>query len=254
MKGRLLLLPVANPRAFAGTAASRRSTSSTSTANSRAISSGDFTQQLARQSGPRLPRQDRRAYRYPLGRRPADRRLYLHLDRREPCRAPSAPRCSIAPAGPRGTMYSGTAKVVTLDKRGIPVVVIELGGGIVDQAPYVKRGRRGRASTCCASSRCSKALPIPPPKQDVMCGHHDRAPDPGGVHRKRWHPPLGERDRHGRAPIVRIVSPYTFEMLEEIHNPAGRRLDGVVAPHAQPRATRNLRIYGRARVRANPGR
>ena len=42
--------------------------------------------------------------------------------------------------GLAGTTYSGTTKSVTVDRRKIPSVVVELGGGIVAQEPYVTRG------------------------------------------------------------------------------------------------------------------
>ena len=42
--------------------------------------------------------------------------------------------------GKTGTVYAGTTKTVTIDKRPeMKVTTIELGGGIVDQGPYVKR-------------------------------------------------------------------------------------------------------------------
>ena len=58
-------------------------------------------------------------------------------------------------------MYPGVTAAVTL-ARGVPSVVIELGGGYIGQAEYIARGVSASA-TCCAPPGCSKAKSKPAP-------------------------------------------------------------------------------------------
>ncbi|MEM7442915.1 MAG: succinylglutamate desuccinylase/aspartoacylase family protein [Pseudomonadota bacterium] len=118
--------------------------------------------------------------------------------------------------GLTGTTYSGTTKSVTVDKRGIPASVIELGGGIVDQAPYVKRGVDGVLNML----RYLGAIvedPAPPPSQTVVHSITLVRPGQGGFLETEA-PPLGE-EIAGGAVLGRVFSPYTFDQLEEIINP-----------------------------------
>jgi hypothetical protein len=118
--------------------------------------------------------------------------------------------------GLTGTTYSGTTKSVTVDKRGIPAAVIELGGGIVDQGPYVERGVNGVMNMLRYLGAVSET-PHPPPAQTVVHSIALIRPSQGGF-LETAAPPLGETIAGG-AVLGRVYSPYTFELLEEIPNP-----------------------------------
>jgi predicted deacylase len=114
-----------------------------------------------------------------------------------------------------GTIYGGTLSSIALE-RGIPTVTIELGGGLIDQAPFVVRGLAGLQNML----RASGALPG---KVDARTDQVELSeiriirPTQGGfLHTEA--PPLGEPIAEG-AVLGRIVSPYTFEELEVIPNP-----------------------------------
>jgi len=95
----------------------------------------------------------------------------------------------------------------------------------------VKRGVAGLVNML-RTLRMLDGAPASPPLQVVMSGITIVRPTMGGFI-EIAHPPLGERIAAG-ALLGRIVSPYTFETLEEIRNPAG---DGwMVLSHL----TRNL--------------
>jgi predicted deacylase len=115
-----------------------------------------------------------------------------------------------------GTKFSGTTKDVTVEAQGIPSVVVELGGGIVDQTPYVERGVRGVLNTLKAAGSL-EGDPDPLPEQLVVHGIRTIRPTQGGWLETEA-PPLGEEIK-GDAVLGRVVSPYTFEELEVIRNP-----------------------------------
>ena len=115
-----------------------------------------------------------------------------------------------------GTTFAGTTKAVTLDKRNIPVVVVELGGGIVEQAPYVKRGIAGLLNMLRVLGVIEGAA-TPPPKQTVVHAIKTIRPTQAGL-METLAPPLGETIRRGQL-LARVISPYTFETLEEIPTP-----------------------------------
>lgn len=118
-------------------------------------------------------------------------------------------------SGMSGTMYAGTAASVT-DARGIPSVVIECGGGPIDQRGYVKRGVAGLANML-RHLKVLDGAEIPPPPQITVGGIEIIRPTRGGFMEVEA-PPLGERIAKG-AVLGRVVSPYTFETLETILNP-----------------------------------
>lgn len=118
--------------------------------------------------------------------------------------------------GLTGTTYSGTTKSVTVDKRGIPAAVIELGGGIVDQGPYVERGVDGVVNMLRYLGAIAET-PKPPPSQTVVHSIALIRPSQGGFLETEA-PPLGESIAGG-AVLGRVFSPYTFDLLEEIVNP-----------------------------------
>jgi predicted deacylase len=115
-----------------------------------------------------------------------------------------------------GTTFTGTTKVVTIDRRNIPVVVVELGGGIVDQKPYVERGLAGLLNMLRQLGIMDGEV-VPPPKQTVVRAIKTVRPTQGGL-LETLAPSLGQTIKRGQV-LGRIVSPYTFEVLEEIPTP-----------------------------------
>lgn len=216
LKGRILLLPVANPSAFAVN--ERFATIDKVDLNRQFPGSpkGTYSQQLAHaltehyfnvidvhidlHSGTDRPTVD---YVYiwndePLSRAFGSKLLYRPVENKQ------------------GTVFGGTTKSVTLDKRNIPVSVIELGGGILDQTPYIKRTVDGVLNML----RTKGVIPGTPwenPKQIVVNELAGIRPSQGG-----WLEPLcpanGEVIKAGQL-LGRVVSPYNFEVLEEIPTP-----------------------------------
>jgi predicted deacylase len=216
IRGRLLLLPVANPRAYAQ---NRRFTPIDELNLNREFPGdpgGTYTQQLAAaitreflevidvhldfHSGTDRPTVD---YVYiwtdeALSRSFGSRILYRPEQNRE------------------GTTFTGTTKAVTIDRRSIPVVVVELGGGIVDQRPYVERGLAGLLNMLRQLGVIEGEI-LPPPPQTVVRAIKTVRPTQGGL-LETLAPPLGQTITRGQL-LGRIVSPYTFEVLEEIPTP-----------------------------------
>lgn len=124
--------------------------------------------------------------------------------------------------GVDGTTFTGTTKDVTVDRRGIPAAVVELGGGIVDQAPYVERGVEGVLNMLRTLGSLDE-VPAPAPPQVVVRGISTVRPTRGGFLETEA-PALGE-PIVGGAVLGRVVSPYSFEELEVIRNPVD---DGIM--------------------------
>jgi predicted deacylase len=118
--------------------------------------------------------------------------------------------------GKGGTVFTGTTKVVTLDRRNIPCVVVELGGGIVDQGPYVRRTVDG-VMNMLRQKGVIEGPVAPPPAQVVVREIATVRPTRGGWLEPLC-PPLGATIEAGSL-LARVVSPYTFETLEEIPTP-----------------------------------
>jgi len=216
IRGRLLLLPVANPRAYAQ---NRRFTPIDELNLNREFPGdpkGNYTQQLASaitreflevidvhldfHSGTDRPTVD---YVYiwndeALSRSFGSTVLYRPQQSRE------------------GTTFTGTTKVVTLDRRNIPVVVVELGGGIVEQKPYVERGIAGLLNMLRKLDVIDGDV-VAPPKQTVVRAISTIRPTRGGL-LETLAPPLGQTIEGGQL-LGQIVSPYSFEVLEEIPTP-----------------------------------
>ncbi|TYB81324.1 succinylglutamate desuccinylase/aspartoacylase family protein [Maritimibacter fusiformis] len=117
--------------------------------------------------------------------------------------------------GKQGTNFGGTTKDVTMP-RGVPAAVIELGGGVVDQGPYIARIVAGVLNMLRHKGvidGAESALPA----QTVVNEIAGIRPTKGG-----WVEPLspllGEKVAGG-TPLFRVVSPYTFEVLEEVTAP-----------------------------------
>ena len=113
---------------------------------------------------------------------------------------------------------AGTSVSVTRELN-IPSVVVELGGGDVDQSAYVRRGIPGLANVL----RMLKMLPgdpLPPPPQIVLREIATLRPHHGGLLLPEV-TEMGGEVRGGQV-LGRIVSPYSFEELEVVRCPFDR--------------------------------
>lgn len=219
VRGRLLLLPVANPHAFAK---NRRFTPLDEINLNREFPGdlgGTYSQKLAAVLVAEfLDRIDVHIDLHSGTDRPTVDYVYINND--EKLSRSFGSKILYRPQeGKEGTTFSGTTKSVTVDKRGIPSVVIELGGGIVDQRPYVARGVAGVLNML-RTLGAIEGEPKPPPKQTVVRSIKLIRPRHGG-YLETLAPPLGEEIAGGQA-LGRVVSPYTFEELELIPNPVKR--------------------------------
>jgi len=219
LKGRILMLPVANARAMA---VNHRFTPIDELNLNREFPGnrgGNYTQQLAAAiTSEFLEKIDVHIDLHAGTDRPTVDYVYIWND--EALSRSFGSTILYRPVeNKEGTVFSGTTKAVTIDKRNIPAVVIELGGGIVDQTPYVRRTVDGVLNML----RHLGAIPgdiKPAPKQVVVDEIAGIRPTQGG-----WleplSPPLGEVIEKGQL-LGRVVSPYTFETLEEIPTPFER--------------------------------
>lgn len=219
IKGRLLMLPVANPRAFA---VNRRFTPIDELNLNREFpgdKKGNYTQQLAAAITEEfLEKIDAHLDFHSGTDRPTVDYVYIVTD--EALSRSFGSRVLYRPqAGREGTTFAGTTKTVTADRRKIPVVVVELGGGFVDQTPYVKRGVDGALNMLRQLGVIEGAVK-PPPAQTVVRAIAGLRPTQAGLI-ENLAPPLGEKVM-GKAPVFRVVSPYTFEVLEEVSSPFER--------------------------------
>ncbi|CAN5349532.1 hypothetical protein BH10PSE9_BH10PSE9_04430 [soil metagenome] len=216
IKGRLLLLPVANPWAYAK---NHRFTPTDELNLNREFPgdpAGNFTQILADAITHEFLEKIDVHLDYHAGTdRPTVDYVYIWNDEKL-SRSFHSKVLYRPQMGKEGTMFSGTTKAVTLDRRNIQVVVIELGGGIVQQKPYVDRGVAG-ALNALRTLGVIEGQPVPPPKQVVVQSIKTIRHTKGGL-LEPLSPPLGDIIKGG-APLGRIVSPYTFEELEVITNP-----------------------------------
>jgi len=216
LRGRVMLLPVANPRALA---VNRRFTPVDELNLNRQFpgdASGWHTDQLAAGiTRSFLEKIDIHVDLHAGTDRPTVDYVYIMndeaLSRAFGSRVLYRPQDAVD-----GTKFSGTTKDVTVETRGIPSVVVELGGGIVDQTPYVERGVRGVLSILKVAGLL-EGDPDPVPEQIVVHGIRTVRPTQGGWLETEA-PPLGE-DIMGDAVLGRVVSPYTFEELEVIRSP-----------------------------------
>jgi predicted deacylase len=214
-KGRLLLLPVANAPAFA---ANRRHSPVDDVNLNRVfpgVEGGWFSEALARTiTSEFLAKVDVLLDLHSGGDRPTVDYIYIR-NAEELSRAFGSRVLYRQTAGKEGTIFEGTSVGVT-EARGIASVTVELGGGLVDQRPYVARGVRGIANVL-AKLGMLEDTPEPPPEQIVVSSIVTLRPRQGGFLETEA-PPLGETIEKG-AVLGRILSPYTFEELEVIRNP-----------------------------------
>lgn len=121
-------------------------------------------------------------------------------------------------AGFSGTMYAGVSGGITIE-RGVPTVVVELGGGRVDQRGYVQRGIQGVVNMMASLGVIDEA-PEPLPDQIILNEIAIIRPRHGGWLMSQA-PPLGE-EVAADAVVGHVIHPYTFEVLEVIKNPFKR--------------------------------
>jgi len=216
LKGRILLLPVANPRAFA---VNHRFTPLDELNLNREFPGdprGNYTQQLADALANHYFNElDYHIDLHSGTDRPTVDYVYIWND--EPLSRAFGSKCLYRPVeGKAGTVYAGTTKSVTMDRHGTKVVTVELGGGIVDQGPYVERTVNGLLNMLRHLGVIEGAVQ-PNPKQIVVTELAGIRPKHGG-----WLEPLcpanGEVIKGGQL-LGRVVSPYDFEVIEEIPTP-----------------------------------
>ncbi|UWQ94264.1 succinylglutamate desuccinylase/aspartoacylase family protein [Rhodobacteraceae bacterium M385] len=117
--------------------------------------------------------------------------------------------------GKQGTKFGGTTKDVTMP-RGIPAVVVELGGGIVDQGPYIERILKGVLNML-RHKGVIEGDEVAPGEQIVVNEIAGIRPTKGGWI-EPYSPPLGAAVSGGST-LFKVTSPYTFEVLEEVKSP-----------------------------------
>lgn len=213
-RGRLLLLPVANPPAFM---ANRRNTPIDDLNLNRLFPgdrSGWFSEQLAAViTAEFLAKVDVLIDIHSGGDRPTVDYIYIR-NAEELSRAFGSRVLYRADPAKVGTLFEGTSIGVT-ERKGIPSVTVELGGGRIDQKPYVERGMRG-IENILRKLGALDGPPSSPPEQIVVNAIHTVRPRMGGFLETEA-PPLGETIEVG-AVLGRVVSPFTFEELEIIDN------------------------------------
>ena len=216
LTGRILLLPVANPRAFA---VNHRFTPLDELNLNREFPGdprGTYTQQLAHAlAAEYFDKIDLNIDLHSGTDRPTVDYVYIWSD--EALSRAFGSKILYRPTtGKTGTVYTGTTKTVTIDKREMPVVTIELGGGIVDQTPYVERTVNGLLNMLRHLGTIAGDVK-PNPDQVVITELAGIRPKHGG-----WleplSPPNGGIIKGGQL-LGRVVSPYDFETIEEIPTP-----------------------------------
>ncbi|OEO29544.1 succinate dehydrogenase [Devosia insulae DS-56] len=217
LKGRILLLPVANPKAFA---VNHRFTPLDELNLNREFPGddrGNYTQQLAfALAGDYFDKLDANIDLHSGTDRPTVDYVYIWSD--EGLSRAFGSKILYRPTtGKTGTVYTGTTKTVTIDRRPeMRVTTIELGGGIVDQGPYVKRTVDGMLNQLRYLGVIAGDV-VAPPRQVVVGELVGIRPKHGG-----WleplSPPNGEIIKGGQL-LGRVVSPYDFETIEEIPTP-----------------------------------
>ena len=214
-RGSLLLLPVANPFAFE---ANRRHTPTDDLNLNRVFpgsAGGWFTEQLAEVlTREFLEKVDVLIDVHSGGDRPTVD--YVYIRNAEPLsRAFGSKVLYRAREGCEGTTFEGTSIGVT-EARGVPSVTIELGGGLIDQRPYLERAGRGLRRMLATLELVDEA-PIERDDQIVVDTIVTVRPRAGGFLETEA-PPLGEPIEEG-AVLGRVVHPQSFEELEVITNP-----------------------------------
>ena len=220
-KGRLLLLPVANPLAFE---ANSRNTPLDDMNLNRLFPgnpNGWFTDQLAQViTDEFLTKIDVLIDLHAGGDRPTVDYIYIR-NAEDLSRAFGSPVLYRADPAKVGTIFEGTSVTIT-EERGVPSVTIELGGGVVDQAPYVARGVQGVKNILSTLNVIDEPA-APAPEQTIVNSIKTIRPTQGGF-LESVAKDLG-KTVEADSVLGRVVSPYSFEVLEEIRNPVP---DGVL--------------------------
>jgi predicted deacylase len=115
---------------------------------------------------------------------------------------------------PKETLASTSVSVTRA--RNIPSVVVELGGGDVDQTEYVSDGIAGLVNVL-KTLKMLPGAPTPPPPQIVLREIATLRPHHGGLLLPEV-TTIGEEVKSGQV-LGRIVSPYSFEELEVVRCP-----------------------------------
>jgi len=223
LAGRLLAIPVANPSSYAavsrGTPIDMMNLNRVFPGNPE----GHLTEQLAaRMVDGFLKRLDVYVDLHAGGSTPTVDYVYI-INAEELSRAFGSPLLYRPVEALAGTSVSVTREL------GIRSVVVELGGGRVDQSAYVARGIKGLLNIM----RTLGMLPgpaEPPPPQTVLREIVTLRPHHGGVLLPEV-TALGGEVRGGQV-LGRIVSPYSLEELETMRCPFERGV--VVLTHLVP--------------------
>jgi predicted deacylase len=215
LRGRILLLPVANPLAYQ---ANTRNTPLDMT-NLNRVFPGDpagwFTEHLA-DIITRLFLLELDAYvdLHAGGAYPTVDYVYVFTDER--LSRSFGSRYLYRPAQP----FAGTSTGVVAE-RGRPAMVVELGGGDVDQAEYVGRGVQGLLNVMQTLEMLPGAPPLPP-AQVVLTEMATIRPRTGGL----LLPAVTElgRELGPETVLGRVIHPQTFAELEVIRTPYPRNV------------------------------
>jgi predicted deacylase len=216
LKGRIILLPVANPRSFAVNHRHNPLDQLNLNREFPGDPRGTYSQQLADALASEFyAKIDYNLDLHSGTDRPTVDYVYIWND--EPLSRAFGSKVLYRPeAGKAGTVYAGTSKTVSMDRHGTKVVTIELGGGIVDQTPYVERTVAGLMNQLRLIGSIAGEVK-PNPQQVVVRELVGIRPKHGG-----WLEPLcpanGEVIKGGQL-LGRVVSPYDFETIEEIPTP-----------------------------------
>ena len=211
-RGRLKLLPVANPRGFA---ANERFTSVDRMNLNRVFPGsrqGTYSEQLAELISKEFIEKVNVLVDLHTGTdRPTVDYSYIFND--EGLSRATGSKLLYRPKP--GAAYAGTTATLAIDKK-IATTVVELGGGIVDQGPYAARG----VAALFNIMRYLKMLngaPAARANQVILSAIALVRPTQGGFIETAA-PALGEKIAGG-AVLGKIISPYTFAELETMTNP-----------------------------------
>lgn len=124
--------------------------------------------------------------------------------------------------------YAGTMGALAAS-RGIASVVAELGGGYVLDGEYVAMGVRGVLNVMRHLGMVD-GRPERPPVQTVLREIATLRPGHGGLLYSDLGPGDMAREVAGGTRLGRVVSPYTFELLEELRAPFARNVVLLLRP------------------------
>ena len=127
---------------------------------------------------------------------------------------------------PAGYGYEGSAASYTV-ARNIPTVTVELGGGAVDQSAYVVQGVNGLLNVMRTIGMLPEA-PSPPPRQIVLRKLVTVRPRAGGFLLPEVTSLHTELPKD--AALGRTLSPYSFAELEVLRAPFERNITVLVRP------------------------